>query len=430
MALVVQKFGGSSISDADRVKSVAQVIERTVRAGHQAVVTVSAMGKETDELLRLAPMVSRVHPGREIDMLITSGERKAAALISLALQDLGIPAESLSGSQAGITTDASHTEATILDIQPDRIRLALEAGRVPVVGGAQGGTETGDVTFLGRGGTDTTAVALASALHADVCELYTDVRGVFTADPRVVSDAELLPRLTFEEMVEMCAAGCPKPATRAVELARKLGVPLHVRSASDPAPGTLVSDDAENRHGPTLAVVADRAQAVLTLAGLADRHAACRRLADAFAGPDMHCELIVRDADTAPGGVSCVVATPCLAAVERELGALRDELGGCDCDVDENVARVSVVGTGVSGESDLARRLGETLAHDGIDADPLLCADMRISWLVRRDAVEQAMLSLHGACHPHPRALEHAARHHRHQGQHYGAGAPRYAGGC
>jgi aspartate kinase len=240
MALLVQKFGGSSLADPDRIRTVADHVARCRRRGDEVVVVVSAMGKETDELLHLAAQVSSSRPGREMDMLITAGERKATALLCMALHDLGVPADSFTGSQAGLLTDTNHTNAKILHVHGDRLRDALREGRVPVVGGAQGVSADRDVTFLGRGGSDTTAVALAAMLGADACELYTDVSGVFTADPRIVQKARRMPTVSFDEMLEMTAAGCPKPVMRSVEFARRHGVPLHVRSSFtwSPAPGS------------------------------------------------------------------------------------------------------------------------------------------------------------------------------------------------
>ena len=220
MPLVIQKFGGTSVADPDRIREVADHVARTIRHGNSVVVVVSAMGKETDELLRLAGEVSKVRPGREMDMLVTAGERKAMALLCMALHGAGVPAESFTGSQAGFVTDTNHTNARIVEVRPDRIRAAIAEGKVPVVGGAQGVSTAKDVTFLGRGGSDTTAVALAHALEAGVCELYTDVPGVFTADPRLVPRARRISRISFDELLEMCACGCPKPAMRSVEFAR------------------------------------------------------------------------------------------------------------------------------------------------------------------------------------------------------------------
>ena len=243
MSLLVQKFGGTSVADPDRIRQVADHVARTRRHGDDVVVVVSAMGKETDELIRLASEVAKVRPGREMDMLITAGERKATALLCMALHDIGVPAESFTGSQAGFVTDTNHTNARILEIRPDRVRESLDRGNVPVVGGAQGVSTDRDVTFLGRNGSDVTAVALAHALEADACELYTDVSGVFTADPRVVPSAQRMRHVSFDEMLEMCAAGCPKPAMRGAEFARNWRVPLHVRSSFTWEPGTWVLEE-------------------------------------------------------------------------------------------------------------------------------------------------------------------------------------------
>ena len=255
--LVVQKFGGRCVSDADGIQARAAAVAAAVRRGDQIVVTVSAMGEETDLLLGLASEVSSAQPGRELDMLLTAGERKAAALLSLALQDLGIPAEGLTGGEAGIVTSGGHTEARIVSVRPARIRAALDSGRVPVVGGAQGVAVDGTATFLGRGGSDTTAVALTAALGADLCEIFTDVPGVFTADPAVVPAARLLRRIDAGLLFEMCSAGCPKPAARAVGLARDRGVPLRVRSPFSTEEGTWVDGETpDGRTGP-VAVVSD-----------------------------------------------------------------------------------------------------------------------------------------------------------------------------
>lgn len=272
VGVVVQKFGGTSVADPDRIREVADHVARTVKRGDQVVVVVSAMGKETDELLRLADQVSSVRPGREMDMLITAGERKAIALVCLALADLGVPAESYTGSQAGFITDTRHTDAKILEVRADRIRSSVDAGRVPVVAGAQGVSTDNDVTFLGRGGSDTTAVALAKALGADACELYTDVSGVFTTDPRVVSEARKISHISFDELLEMTATGCPKPAMRSVEYARRHGVRLHVRSAFTWEPGTWVHEEEPGMEQAVVrAITHDPSEAKLTVSGLPDR---------------------------------------------------------------------------------------------------------------------------------------------------------------
>ncbi|HEX9548726.1 MAG TPA: aspartate kinase, partial [Acidimicrobiales bacterium] len=254
--LIVQKFGGTSVADAERMRTVADYVARTRRRGVDVVVVVSAMGKETDDLIHLASQVSETRPGREMDMLITAGERKAMALLCMALHDLGVAADSFTGSQAGMITDGDHTRAKVLEVKADRVREALEAGRVPVVGGSQGVSTDRNVTFLGRGGSDITAVALAAALGADACELYTDVSGVFTADPRVVPGARKLHRASYEEMLEMSAAGCPKPEMRSVEFARNHGVRLHVRSSFTWEPGTWIEKEDPSLEQPIISAVA------------------------------------------------------------------------------------------------------------------------------------------------------------------------------
>src|SRR6516165_10517860 len=248
------------------MRSVADYVARGYRRGEQVVVVVSAMGRETDDLIHLATQVSETRPGRELDMLITAGERKATALLCMALHDLGVAADSFTGSQAGFVTDTNHTNAKILEVRPDRVRTALDAGRVPVVGGSQGVSTDHNVTFLGRGGSDTTAVALAHALKADACELYTDVSGVFTADPRVVPRARRMAAVSFDEMLEMCASGCPKPAMRSVEFARTWGVKLHVRSSFTWEPGTWVTEeDPSMEQAIVSAVTHDASEAKVTI---------------------------------------------------------------------------------------------------------------------------------------------------------------------
>jgi aspartate kinase len=272
VALVIQKFGGTSVADPDRMREVADHVARTTRHGNEVVVVVSAMGKETDDLIRLAHDVSGVRPGREMDMLVTAGERKAMALLCMALHSLGIEAESFTGSQAGFITDTNHTNAKILELRPERVRFSLEKGRVPVVGGSQGVSVERDVTFLGRGGSDTTAVALAHALGAEACELYTDVSGVFTADPRLVPRAGRMAHVSFDELLEMTASGCPKPAMRSVEYARRWGVKLHVRSAFTWEPGTWVhEEDPTMEQAIVSAVTHDVSEAKVTVTGVPDK---------------------------------------------------------------------------------------------------------------------------------------------------------------
>ena len=308
MSLVVQKFGGTSVADPERIREVADHVARTKRRGDDVVVVVSAMGKETDELIRLAGEVSKVKPGREMDMLITAGERKATALLCMALHDLGVPADSFTGSQAGFITDGAHTNAKIVELRPERLVAALREGRTPVVGGAQGVSGDRDVTFLGRGGSDTTAVALAHALDAHSCELYTDVPGVFSADPRLVPDAHRMGTVSFEEMLEMTACGCPKPAMRSVEFARTWGVRLHIRSAFTWEPGTWVQEeDPSMEQAIVSAVVHDTSEAKVTVTGVPDQPGIAARLFRLLADADVNVDMIVQN--TSDHGVTDISFT-------------------------------------------------------------------------------------------------------------------------
>src|SRR6478736_10483167 len=346
VALLVQKFGGTSVADPERIRAVADHVARTVRRGNQVVVVISAMGKETDELLRLAREVSDTRPGREMDMLITAGERKAIALVCMALADLGIEAESYTGSQAGFITDTNHTDAKILDVRADRIRAALEAGKVPVVAGAQGVSTDNDVTFLGRGGSDTTAVALARALDADACELYTDVSGVYTTDPRVVAEARKMHQVSFDELLEMTATGCPKPAMRSVEYARRHGVKLHVRSAFTWEPGTWVTEeDPAMEHAVVRAITHDTSEAKLTVTGVPDRPGVAAQVFRSLAERNVNVDMIVQN--TSEHGVTDISFTVPHADLDvamEVLDELRPELGATGVSADHDIARVSVIG--------------------------------------------------------------------------------------
>lgn len=399
MALVVQKFGGTSVADADRMRSVADYVARTVRRGDQVVVAVSAMGKETDELLHLADLVSSTRPGREMDMLITAGERKAMALLCMALHDQGVPADSFTGSQAGIVTDTDHTRAKILSIGPDRIRKALEAGRVPVVGGAQGVSTDHDVTFLGRGGTDTTAVALAQALGADACEIYTDVPGVFSADPRVVPEARRLRRVSFEEMLEMCAAGCPKPAMRSVEFARNHGVPLHVRSAFTWEPGTWITEEDPTMESAIVsAVVSDASAAKLTVTGVPDRPGVAARLFRALADRSINVDMVEQNVSTSGStDISFTVPHEDLATAQAAAEALQAEIGAREVSADPAIATVSIVGAGMRTQPGVTATMFETLAAEGINIEMISTSAIRLTCVVRRDLVERAVVALHRA---------------------------------
>jgi len=398
VGVVVQKFGGTSVADPERIREVADHVARTVRRGDQVVVVVSAMGKETDELLHLASQVSKTRPGREMDMLITAGERKATALLCMALHDLGVPADSFTGSQAGFLTDTNHMNAKILEVRADRIRAAVDAGRVPVVGGAQGVSTENDVTFLGRGGSDTTAVALAEALGG-VCELYTDVSGVFTTDPRVVPVARRMTRISFDEMLEMCAAGCPKPAMRAVEFARTHGVPLHVRSAFTWEPGTwIIEEDPEMEDAIVSGVVGDDSEAKITITQVPDRPGVSAKVFRALASADVNVDMIVQNvSEQGHTDISFTLPSGELATVLPLTEQVAVEIGADRVLSDPSIAKVSLVGAGMRTNPGVAATVFETLAANGINIEMISTSAIRISVVVAGDQCDKAVAVLHTA---------------------------------
>lgn len=387
------------MADPERIRAVADHVARTVRRGNQVVVVISAMGKETDELLRLAGEVSETRPGREMDMLVTAGERKATALLCMAIFDLGIEAESFSGSQAGILTDSTHRNAKIVDVRPSRIVEALAAGRVAVVGGAQGVSPEHNVTFLGRGGSDTTAVALAHALGAESCELYTDVTGVFTSDPRVVDDARRMERVSFDELLEMTANGCPKPAMRSVEFARTHGVDLHVRSALTWEHGTIVTkEDVTMEQAIVSAVVHDADEAKVTIGGVADRPGIAARVFRALADADVNVDLIVQN--TSEHGVTDISFTVPHVELDAAVAICEQhvvEIGGSHVTGEPAIARVSVVGAGMKSHPGVAATVFETLAANDINIEMIATSAIRVSCVVAESDVERAVVALHDA---------------------------------
>ncbi|HEV7723155.1 MAG TPA: aspartate kinase [Iamia sp.] len=398
MALVVQKFGGTSVADPDRMREVADHVARTRRRGDEVVLVVSAMGKETDDLLYLARQVTSTPAGREMDMLITAGERKATALVTMALHDVGVEAESFTGSQAGFLTDTAHMNAKILQVRPDRIREALAEGRVPVVGGSQGVSTERNVTFFGRGGSDTTAVALAQALGG-VCELYTDVSGIFTTDPRVVPEARRLARVSFDEMLEMCACGCPKPAMRAVEYARTHKVPLHVRSAFTWEPGTWIDEeDPLMEQAMVSGVVGDASEAKITLAGAPDQPGIAGRLFRSLASREVNVDMIVQNVSEAGRtDISFTLPKADLLAGREVSEALAAEVGAGAVTPDDGIGRVSLVGAGMKSHPGVAATVFETLAANDINIEMISTSAIRISCIVRQAQLDRAVSVLHAA---------------------------------
>ncbi len=365
------------------------------------MLVVSAMGKETDELLRLADLVSKTQPGREMDMLITAGERKACALMCMALADIGVEAHSFTGSQAGFLTDTNHENAKILEINPSRVVEAIDQGAVPVVAGSQGVSANKNVTFLGRGGSDTTAVALAQVLKADLCELYTDVSGVFSADPRVVLKAQKMSTITFDELLEMTATGCPKPAMRSVEVAHNYQVPLHVRSAFTWEPGThVVQEYEDNMEQPIIrAVTHETSEAKVTVRGVTDRPGVSAQLFRHLAEAGANVDMIVQNVSTAGcTDISFTIPNEDVDKVAVVLdGPLLESLDATDVITDKTIGRVSLIGAGMKSNPGVAAKMFEVLADNGINIDMISTSAIRVSCVVDVEKVEDAVVVLHTA---------------------------------
>ncbi|HEV2360267.1 MAG TPA: aspartate kinase [Acidimicrobiales bacterium] len=399
MPLIVQKYGGTSVGDADRIRAVADHIARTKKDGNDVVVVVSAMGKTTDDLIRLAEDVSSVRPGREWDMLVTAGERISMALMCMALAERGVAASSFTGSQAGIITDTTHMKAKILEVKGDRLREALAEGSVPVVAGFQGVSSARDVTTLGRGGSDTTAVALAAALGADLCEIYTDVSGVFSTDPRIVPSARKLSKLSFEEMLEIAATGGRVLALRSVEFARNHHVPLYVRSSFTWEPGTHVTEEDPSMEQVIVsAVTSDVTESKLTISGVPDRPGIAalifRELADRSINVDMIVQNTSHDGTT---DISFTVPRADLEASLQVANHLQPEIGAESVMADSEVAQVSLVGAGMKTHPGVTATMFEVLAKEEINIEMISTSPIRISCMVRAEVAEKAVRALHTA---------------------------------
>ena len=399
MALVVQKFGGTSVADADRMREVADHVKRTRSRGDQVVLVVSAMGKETDELLRLADEVNGEPPGREMDMLITAGERKSIALMCMALHAAGVPADSFTGSQAGFETDNNHRNAKILSVDPHRVRDSVDKDRVAVVAGAQGMSGENNVTFLGRGGSDTTAVALAHGLGADACELYTDVSGVFTTDPRVCPGAKRMESISFDELLEMTAVGCPKPVMRSVEVARAFGVPLHVRSAFTWEPGTwVVEEDPDMERAIIKGIVPDTSQAKVTLSGVQDQPGLAAKVFRTLAEASVNVDMILQNvSENGRTDISFTVPLDDLEVATSTCETLAETLNFAGVMADPDLGRVSVVGAGMASNPGVAATMFETLAEIDVNIEMIATSPIRISCVVSEADVDRATVALHAA---------------------------------
>jgi len=408
VALVVQKYGGSSVQDAERIKRVAERIVRTHKEGNDVVVVVSAMGDTTDELLDLAEQVSPAPPPREMDMLLTAGERISNALVAMAVHALGVQARSFTGSQAGMVTTARHGDARIVQVNPQRLRSALDEGSIVLVAGFQGvSQDSKDVTTLGRGGSDTTAVALAAALGADVCEIYSDVDGVFTADPRIVPDAQRLDTVSYEEMLELAASGAKILHLRAVEYARRYTVPLRVRSSYNDRPGSLVTGSIEEiplENAVITGVAHDRSEAKITVVGVPDTPGTAARIfrtvADAEINIDMVLQNISHPGGRSPAGTTDITFTFARADGPRAVGVLRSaqrEIGFADLILDDRVGKVSLVGAGMRNHPGVTATFCEALSGAGINIETMNTSEIRISVICRAEQLDDAVRALHAA---------------------------------
>ena len=404
MSLIVQKFGGSSVADAESIKRVAKRIVETRKAGNEVVVVVSAMGDTTDGLLDLAKQVVPIPSGRELDMLLTAGERISMALLAMAIRSLGVEARSYTGSQAGMVTDAQHGSARIVEVSPKRVREALDDGAVAIVAGFQGFNRgTGDITTLGRGGSDTTAVALAAALGAEVCEIYTDVDGIYTADPRVVSSARKLDRITSEEMLELAATGAKVLYIRAVEYARRHGVTLHVRSSFNNNEGTLVVNpiEGENVEEPIVTgVAADLSEAKITVVGVPDMPGKAAQIFTLIARTNVNIDMIVQNVSSASTGLTDISFTcpksDAQAAMEA-LDAQKEEIGFASLQHDDQIAKLAVVGAGMRTNAGVSAKLFTALFEAGINIEMISTSEIRISVVTRADTVNDAVRVVHTA---------------------------------
>ncbi len=401
MSLVVQKFGGTSLADAARIKAVADRVESTRREGHDVVVVVSAMGATTDQLVALAAEVSDDPSPREMDMLLSAGERISMALLSITLNSRGIPAVSFTGSQAGILTDSSHGSAKILDIQGTRVRDSLAQGRVVIVAGFQGvDPESKEITTLGRGGSDATAVALAAALGADSVEIYTDVDGVFTADPRMVPDAMKLEEIPFDEMLELSAGGAGVLMSRAVEFGRRYEVPIHVRSSFHDGEGTWVRES-PMEQAIVSGIAHDRSEAKVTVNRVPDRPGVAAALFGSLAAAGVNIDMIVQNVShDGSTDISFTVPRANLVDAERIAKQVAGEIEAESVDVDAEIAKVSLVGAGMKSHPGVAAKVFETLASAGINIEMISTSTIRISCVVRADDVEAAVQALHTAFDP------------------------------
>jgi aspartate kinase len=402
MALIVQKYGGTSVGNTDRIKNVAARVAQYRSRGDQVVVVVSAMSGVTDGLIKLAKDIAPLPSEREMDVLLATGEQQTIALMAIALQTLNIPAVSLTGAQAGIRTDGVHTKAKIHNLTPKKVHELLKQGNVVIVAGFQGETPEGQITTLGRGGSDLTAIALAAALQADLCQIYTDVDGVYTADPRIVKDAKKLEEISYDEMLELASLGAKVMQSRSVEFAKKFGVVFEVRSSLNDNPGTIVKEETKNMEGVVVRGVSlDKNQAKVTLVGVPDKPGVAARifkaLGDATVNVDMIVQNISHGSGTPATDLSFTVDKPDLLKAQKVIDGLKKELGLRDVIATDKIGKLSIVGVGMKSHTGVAGKLFETLANEGVNIDMISTSEIKISVVIDLAKGEPAMKAVHAA---------------------------------
>ncbi len=400
MALIVQKFGGTSVGNTDRIKDVATRVAAYRAKGDQVVVVVSAMSGVTDNLIKLAKEISALPSEREMDVLLATGEQTTIALAAMALHALDIPAVSLTGAQAGIVTDGVHSKAKIQNITPKRIHELLDAGNVVIVAGFQGQTNEGQITTLGRGGSDLTAIALAAAIKADLCQIYTDVDGVYTADPRIVKSARKLPEIAYDEMLELASLGAKVMQSRSVEFAKKFGVVFEVRSSLNDNPGTIVKEETENMENVVIRGVSlDKNQAKITLAAVPDKPGAASRIFKSLADQNLNVDMIVQTASHGAKAtdISFTLDKPDLLKAKKALEALKPDIGYAEIIAAENIGKLSIVGVGMRSHTGVAAKMFEALAGAGVNIDMISTSEIKISVVIDLTRGEEAMRVVHDA---------------------------------
>jgi len=416
MALIVQKYGGTSVGNPDRIKNVAARVAQYRAQGDQVVVVVSAMSGVTDNLIKLAKEIMPLPNEREMDVLLATGEQQTIALTSIALHALNVPAVSLTGAQAGIVTDGVHTKAKIHNITPKKVHDLLKQGNVVIVAGFQGETPEGQITTLGRGGSDLTAIALAAALKADLCQIYTDVDGVYTADPRIVKDAKKLEEISYDEMLELASLGAKVMQSRSVEFAKKFEVVFEVRSSLNDNPGTIVKEETKNMEGVVVRGVSlDKNQAKVTLVGVPDKPGVAARIFKVLGDAAVNVDMIVQNISHGSGGdasspnfatgasqpratdLSFTMDKPDLLKAQKVIDGLKNELGFRNVIATENIGKLSIVGVGMKSHTGVAGKLFETLANEGVNIDMISTSEIKISVIVDLAKGEQAMKAVHAA---------------------------------